>query len=76
MYGHEANRTAEQAAARWDDKQTEAIGEGLAAIAYALLDVAHAIRPRCPTSGPRCKVAVGPPPAPGAVSPRAARPSS
>ncbi|MET7843652.1 hypothetical protein ABZT45_34625 [Streptomyces sp. NPDC005356] len=44
MYGYEANRTAEQAAARWDDKQTEAIGEGLAAIAYALLDVAHAIR--------------------------------
>ncbi|MFE5690654.1 hypothetical protein [Streptomyces sp. NPDC056512] len=27
-----------------EDKQTEAIGEGLAAIAYALLDVAQAIR--------------------------------
>ncbi|MFE7015778.1 hypothetical protein ACFVAQ_35685 [Streptomyces sp. NPDC057651] len=45
MYGCEANRTAEQAAARWgQDKQTGAIGEGLAAIAYALLDVAQAIR--------------------------------
>ncbi|MEU5927108.1 hypothetical protein ABZ817_26515 [Streptomyces antimycoticus] len=45
MYGYQANNTAEQAAARWgEEKQTEAIGEGLAAIAYALLDVAQAIR--------------------------------
>ncbi|WP_306324128.1 MULTISPECIES: hypothetical protein [unclassified Streptomyces] len=45
VYGHEASRAAEQASARWgDEKQTEAIGEGMAAIAYALLDVAHAIR--------------------------------
>ncbi|MFD7645717.1 hypothetical protein ACFV4P_34315 [Kitasatospora sp. NPDC059795] len=27
-----------------EDKQTDAIGEGLAAVAYALLDVAAAIR--------------------------------
>ncbi|MEU3491164.1 hypothetical protein [Streptomyces massasporeus] len=44
-YGYQANRAAEQAAARWgEDKQVEAIGEGLAAIAYALLEVAQAIR--------------------------------
>ncbi|MET7930508.1 hypothetical protein ABZT43_42790 [Streptomyces sp. NPDC005349] len=44
-YGARANSNAEQAAARWgEDKQTEAVGEGLAAIAYALLDVAQAIR--------------------------------
>jgi hypothetical protein len=33
------------AAGRWgEDKQVEATGEGLAAIAYALLEVASAIR--------------------------------
>lgn len=43
--GRQAERTAEQAAARWgEDKLTEAIGEGLGAIAYALLEVATAIR--------------------------------
>lgn len=44
-HGSLANQNAEQASARWgEDKQTEALGEGLAAIAYALLDVANAIR--------------------------------
>ena len=44
-YGHRANRTAEYAATRdGDENRTEAIGQGLAAIAYALLDVAAAIR--------------------------------
>ncbi|MCX4462400.1 hypothetical protein OOK58_59010 [Streptomyces sp. NBC_01728] len=44
-YGYQADRNAEQAAARWgEDKQTEALGEGLAAIAYALLDLAAAVR--------------------------------
>ncbi|MFE4256055.1 hypothetical protein ACFRU3_42800 [Streptomyces sp. NPDC056910] len=44
-YGARANSNAEQAAARWgEDKQAEAVGKDLAAIAYALLDVAHAIR--------------------------------
>ncbi|MFJ2922848.1 hypothetical protein [Streptomyces sp. NPDC087307] len=36
-----ADRAAEQTGG---DKQTDAIGEGLSAIAYALLDVAAAIR--------------------------------
>jgi hypothetical protein len=44
-YGHQADRNAELAAERWgEDKQVEALGEGLAAIAYALLEVASAIR--------------------------------
>lgn len=44
-HGSLASQNAEQAARRWgEDKQTEALGEGLAAIAYALLDVAAAIR--------------------------------
>ncbi|MFJ4569749.1 hypothetical protein ACIP4U_40210 [Streptomyces caelestis] len=44
-YGHQANRNAELAAARWrEDKQTGAISEGLAAVVYALLEVARAIR--------------------------------
>ncbi|MCZ1001077.1 hypothetical protein O1M63_28395 [Streptomyces mirabilis] len=44
-YGHQADRNAELAAGRWgEDKQVEALGEGLAAIAYALLEVASAIR--------------------------------
>jgi hypothetical protein len=38
-------RRADAAAVReGEEKQTDAIGEGLAAVAYALLDVAHAIR--------------------------------
>ncbi|WP_405541313.1 hypothetical protein [Streptomyces phaeochromogenes] len=41
-FGHQADRNAEQAAARED--KTEAIGVGLAAIAYALLEVAQASR--------------------------------
>lgn len=42
--GHKAEDSAE-AAASWDgEQQTRAIGEGLAAVAYALLDVASAIR--------------------------------
>ncbi|WP_190093509.1 hypothetical protein [Streptomyces melanogenes] len=44
-YGYQANRNAEQAAGRWgEDKVTETLGEGLSAIAFALLDVAQAIR--------------------------------
>jgi hypothetical protein len=44
-FGHSANRTAEAASAhRSEEEQTEAIGKGLAAVAYALLDVAAAIR--------------------------------
>jgi hypothetical protein len=44
-YGHRADRTAEQASVRQgEEEQTDAIGKGLAAIAYALLDVAAAIR--------------------------------
>ncbi|MEU9788086.1 hypothetical protein AB0H92_45250 [Streptomyces phaeochromogenes] len=43
-FGHQADRNAEQAAARWGEDKTEAIGGGLAAIAYALLEVAQAIR--------------------------------
>ncbi|MDX3429482.1 hypothetical protein PV664_11090 [Streptomyces sp. ME01-18a] len=39
-----AERNADKAAARQGEEQTDAIGEGLAAIAYALLDVAAAIR--------------------------------
>ncbi|MFB8273481.1 hypothetical protein ACFC96_43830 [Streptomyces sp. NPDC055955] len=45
VYGDFAESRADRANERWgEDKQTEAIGEGLSAIAYALLDVAHAIR--------------------------------
>jgi hypothetical protein len=36
-----ADRAAEQ---QGEDKQTDAIGEGLAAVAYALLEVAAAVR--------------------------------
>ncbi|MFF7130472.1 hypothetical protein [Streptomyces sp. NPDC008240] len=44
-YGYQADRKAELAAGRQgEDKQTDAIGEGLAAIAYALLDIAATIR--------------------------------
>jgi hypothetical protein len=44
-YGQQADRCAELATGRWgEDKQAEASGEGLAAIAYALLEVASAIR--------------------------------
>ncbi|MFF3451222.1 hypothetical protein ACFYXJ_29215 [Streptomyces sp. NPDC002667] len=44
-YGYQADRNAELAAARWgEDKQVEALGEGLSAIAFALLEVASAIR--------------------------------
>jgi hypothetical protein len=44
-YGYQADRNAQRASERQgEDKQTDAIGEGLAAIAYALLDVAAAIR--------------------------------
>jgi hypothetical protein len=45
VYEHAAERYAEQASGRTDpDQQTDAIGEGLAAIAFALLEVAQAIR--------------------------------
>ncbi|MFH8737999.1 hypothetical protein [Streptomyces sp. NPDC017964] len=44
-YGYQADRNAQRASeCQGDDKQTDAIGEGLAAVAYALLDVATAIR--------------------------------
>jgi hypothetical protein len=44
-YGHRANRNAELASVRdGEGEQTEALGKGLAAIAYALLEVAQAIR--------------------------------
>lgn len=44
-YGTYAEGKADAAANRTgDDKLTDAIGEGLAAVAYALLDVAAAIR--------------------------------
>ncbi|MEV5320330.1 hypothetical protein AB0K92_22210 [Streptomyces sp. NPDC052687] len=44
-HGHQADILAEGAKSwRGPDEQTAAIGEGLAAIAYALLDVAAAIR--------------------------------
>ncbi|WP_159025188.1 hypothetical protein [Streptomyces sp. MUSC 125] len=44
-YGLQADSAAEGAKTwRAEEEQTAAIGEGLAAIAYALLDVAMAIR--------------------------------
>ncbi|MET9567135.1 hypothetical protein [Streptomyces tauricus] len=44
-YPRWAERNADQAASRQgEDQQSEAVGEGLAAVAYALLDVAAAIR--------------------------------
>ncbi|WP_331739507.1 hypothetical protein OG613_43855 (plasmid) [Streptomyces sp. NBC_00015] len=40
-YGHRANHNAELASVRdGEAEQTEALGKGLAAIAYALLEVA------------------------------------
>ncbi|WP_159014101.1 MULTISPECIES: hypothetical protein [Streptomyces] len=45
VYGSYAEGKADAAASRTgDEDRTDAIGEGLAAIAYALLDVAAAIR--------------------------------
>ncbi|MFB7576352.1 hypothetical protein [Streptomyces sp. NPDC056165] len=45
MYGYQADSTAEGAKTwREEEEQTAAIGEGLAAIAYVLLEVAAAIR--------------------------------
>lgn len=45
MWGDSAQRRADAAAGREGEaKQTDAIGEGLAAVAYALLDVAAAVR--------------------------------
>ncbi|MFE7358533.1 hypothetical protein ACFU8Q_36900 [Streptomyces sp. NPDC057543] len=45
IYGSRADGAAEGAKSwRAEEEQTPAIGEGLAAIAYALLDVAAAIR--------------------------------
>nr|MDT0658977.1 hypothetical protein [Micromonospora sp. DSM 115978] len=45
MYEQMAESMAAQAGNRTgDEKQTDAIGEGLAAVAYALLEVARAIR--------------------------------
>lgn len=45
VYGTYAESKADVAAARTgDEDRTDALGEGLAAIAYALLDVAAAIR--------------------------------
>jgi prephenate dehydratase len=45
VWGDYAESKADAAAMReGEEKQTDAIGEGLAAVAYALLDVAHAIR--------------------------------
>ncbi|MFC9931708.1 hypothetical protein [Streptomyces sp. NPDC127190] len=44
-YGYQAERNADRAAGRQgDEDRTDAIGEGLAAVAYALLEVAAAIR--------------------------------
>lgn len=43
-YGYQANRSAEAAGRQGAEKQTDAIGEGLAAVAFALLEVALAIR--------------------------------
>jgi hypothetical protein len=44
-YGYQAERKADKAAERQGaEAQTDAIGEGLAAVAYALLEVATAIR--------------------------------
>jgi hypothetical protein len=45
VWGDYAESKADAAGGREGmEKQTDAIGEGLAAVAYALLDVAHAIR--------------------------------
>jgi hypothetical protein len=45
VYENMAAETADRASRQFgEDKQTDAIGEGLAAVAYALLDVAEAIR--------------------------------
>lgn len=45
VWGDYAESKADMAAMReGKEKQTDAIGEGLAAVAYALLDVASAIR--------------------------------
>nr|WSS73689.1 hypothetical protein OG491_36310 [Streptomyces sp. NBC_01175] len=45
VWGDYAESKADAAAGReGEEKQTDAIGEGLAAVAYALLDVAAAIR--------------------------------
>ncbi|MER5916620.1 hypothetical protein ABT124_41155 [Streptomyces sp. NPDC001982] len=45
VYGDYAESKADAAAGRTGDEyRTDAVGEGLAAIAYALLDVAAAIR--------------------------------
>lgn len=45
VWGHYAESKADAAAGQQGpDAQTDAIGEGLAAVAYALLDVASAIR--------------------------------
>lgn len=45
IWGDYAERRADAAAGReGEEKQTDAIGEGLAAVAYGLLDVAAAIR--------------------------------
>jgi hypothetical protein len=45
LYENMALETADRASRQFgEDKQTDAIGEGLAAVAYALLDVAQAIR--------------------------------
>lgn len=44
-WGDYAEIRADRASDReGEDQQTDSIGEGLAAVAYALLDVAHAIR--------------------------------
>lgn len=44
-WGRWAERNADKAASqRGEENQTDAIGEGLAAVAYALLEVAQAIR--------------------------------
>ncbi|MFF2205525.1 hypothetical protein [Streptomyces sp. NPDC058145] len=39
-YEGQAERNADRAAHRQGEEQTDAIGEGLAAVAYALLEVA------------------------------------
>ncbi|ATL88783.1 hypothetical protein SMALA_8637 (plasmid) [Streptomyces malaysiensis subsp. malaysiensis] len=45
MYAYHAERNADAASGRQGrESQTDAIGEGLAAVAYALLEVALAIR--------------------------------
>lgn len=45
FYGRTAESRADDAAGRQgEESQTDAIGEGLAAVAYALLEVATAIR--------------------------------